>query len=418
MINILENENKLLVRKRNKKQNQQRIKLNRILSTQKEFMGDTRHYLANLSTCTFFQPSYRLSKRIRLEDSSNSINFTPIVNVMEGHNKSCSGNEDNGDAYDEDDDENIDEDDDEENGEDSGNDLDSDQEIPEEDQLTSTFTALFPEDNFFNHLQPEFNPVVDQLALLVDDDSTDEDYDDIESDSEDNISESELVIGDAWEDLVVPIPGNPISNSFEAISTQYEITALDKDLNNSNELVDCVNQQVSEVLNRGNSNINESQKVDEISSGKLEADRRAAIEYIESLESGIVTDNIQYNEGNQVSNNVEAQSTYIPSMTDFSDVSSSIFFSATSILNSLISPIRSKSPKKSVVTEATDLVQDKNALGAYQFFCPANLDIDKEVEELLNMSFSDCEHLNNIGITNSNNGSSNSTILESDQIQA
>ena len=41
MINILENENKLPVRKRNKKQEQQRIKLNRILSTQKEFMGDT-----------------------------------------------------------------------------------------------------------------------------------------------------------------------------------------------------------------------------------------------------------------------------------------------------------------------------------------------------------------------------------------
>ena len=76
-------------------------------------------------------------------------------------------------------------------------------------------------------------------------------------------------------------------------------------------MVDCVIQQVSKVLNRGNSNITESQKVVEISSGKLEADRRAAIEYIESIESGIVTDNIQYYKGNQVSNNVEAQSTYI-----------------------------------------------------------------------------------------------------------
>ena len=94
-------------------------------------------------------------------------------------------------------------------------------------------------------------------------------------------------------------------------------------------------------------------------------------------------------------------------MTDFSDVSSSIFFSATSSLNFLISPTRSNSPKKSVVTEATGLVQDKNALGVYQFFCPANLDIDKEVEELLNMSFSDCEYLNNIGVTNSGNGSLN-----------
>ena len=56
-------------------------------------------------------------------------------------------------------------------------------------------------------------------------------------------------------------------------------------------MVDCVIQQVSEVLNRGNSNITKSPKVDEISSGKLEADRRAAIEYIESLESGIVIDN-------------------------------------------------------------------------------------------------------------------------------
>ena len=119
-----------------------------------------------------------------------------------------------------------------------------------------------------------------------------------------------------------------------------------------------------------------------------------------------------------MSNNVEAQSTYIPSMTDFSDVSSSIFFSATGSLNSLISPIRSNSPKKRVVIEATDFVQDKNALGAYQFFCPANLDIDKEVEELLNMSFSDCKYLNNIGVTNSGNGSSNSTVLESDQSQA
>ena len=128
---------------------------------------------------------------------------------MEGHNKSCSGKEDNKDAYDEDDDENIDEDDDKENGEDSGDDLNSDQEIPDEDKLTCTFTALFPEDNFFNHLQPEFNPVVDQLALLVDDDSTDEDYDNVILDSEDNISESELVISDAWEDLIVPIPGNP-----------------------------------------------------------------------------------------------------------------------------------------------------------------------------------------------------------------
>ena len=102
-------------------------------------------------------------------------------------------------------------------------------------------------------------------------------------DSEDNIGESELVIGDALEDLVVHTPGNPISNSPEAISTQYEITALDKDLNNSNELVDCVIHQVSKVLNRGNSNITKSQKVDEIFSGKLEADRRATIEYIESL---------------------------------------------------------------------------------------------------------------------------------------
>lgn len=54
-----------------------------------------------------------------------------------------SGNEDNGDAYDEDDDENIDEDDEEENGEDSGNDLNSDQEIPKEDQLTSMFQLYF-----------------------------------------------------------------------------------------------------------------------------------------------------------------------------------------------------------------------------------------------------------------------------------
>ena len=132
MINILENGNKLPVRKRNKKQVQQRIKFNRILSTQKEFMGDTQRYLANLPTFTFFQPSYWLSKPIRLENSSNSINFTPIVSVMEGHNKSCSGNEDNGDTFDEDDDENNDEDDDKENGEDSGDDLDSDQEIPNE----------------------------------------------------------------------------------------------------------------------------------------------------------------------------------------------------------------------------------------------------------------------------------------------
>ena len=105
-------------------------------------------------------------------------------------------------------------------------------------------------------------------------------------------------------------------------------------------------------------------------------------------------------------------------MAAFSDVSSSIFFSATGSLNSLISPIRSNSPKKSVVTEATDLVQDKNALGAYQFFCPGDLDIDKEVEELLNMSFSYCEYLNNIGVTNTGYGSSNSTVLESDQSQA
>ena len=48
---------------------------------------------------------------------------------MEVHNKSCSGNEDNGDAYDKDDDEDIDEDDDKENSKDSGNDLNSDQEI-------------------------------------------------------------------------------------------------------------------------------------------------------------------------------------------------------------------------------------------------------------------------------------------------
>ena len=57
-------------------------------------------------------------------------------------------------------------------------------------------------------------------------------------------------------------------------------------------MVHCVIQQVSEVINRGNPNITESQKVDEISSGKLEADKHAAIEYIESLESGIITDNI------------------------------------------------------------------------------------------------------------------------------
>ena len=74
-------------------------------------------------------------------------------------------------------------------------------------------------------------------------------------------------------------------------------------------MVKCVIQQVFKVLNRGNPNITESQKADEISSGKLEADRRVAIEYIKSCESGIVTDNIQYNKGNQVSNNVEAQST-------------------------------------------------------------------------------------------------------------
>ena len=85
-------------------------------------------------------------------------------------------------------------------------------------------------------------------------------------------------------------------------------------------------------------------------------------------------------------------------MTDFSDVSSSIFFSATGSLDSLISPTRSNSHKKRVVTEATDLVQDKNAFGVYQFFCPANLDIDKEVEELLDRSFSDCEYLNNNGL--------------------
>ena len=36
--------------------------------------------------------------------------------------------------------------------EDSDDDLDSDQEMPEEDKLTSTFTALFPEDNFFKLL--------------------------------------------------------------------------------------------------------------------------------------------------------------------------------------------------------------------------------------------------------------------------
>ena len=87
-------------------------------------MGENLCQLANLSTCTFFKPSYWLSKRIRLENSSNSINFTPIVSVMEGLNKSCSGNEDNRGAYDEDDDENIDEDDEKENVEDSGDDLD------------------------------------------------------------------------------------------------------------------------------------------------------------------------------------------------------------------------------------------------------------------------------------------------------
>ena len=58
------------------------------------------------------------------------------------------------------------------------------------------------------------------------------------------------------------------------------ISALYKDLDNSNELVDCVIQQVSKVLNRGKPNITESHKVDEIFSGKLEADRRAAILYI------------------------------------------------------------------------------------------------------------------------------------------
>ena len=103
---------------------------------------------------------------------------------MEGHNKIYSGNEDNGEAYDKDDDEDIDEDDDDEEiDEDSGDDLNFfDQELPEEDKLTITFTNLFLEDNFFNPLQPEFNPVVDQLALLVDDGSTDEYYDDIELD--------------------------------------------------------------------------------------------------------------------------------------------------------------------------------------------------------------------------------------------
>ena len=34
------------------------------------------------------------------------------------------------------------------------------------------------------------------------------------------------------------------------------------------------------------------------------------------------------------------------------------------------------------------------------------------------MSFSDCEYLNNIGVTNSGNGSLNYTVLESDQSQA
>ena len=57
-------------------------------------------------------------------------------------------------------------------------------------------------------------------------------------------------------------------------------------------MVDCVIQQVSKVLNCGNPNIAESQKVDEISSENLEAVRRAAIKYIESLESGILIVNI------------------------------------------------------------------------------------------------------------------------------
>ena len=46
--------------------------------------------------------------------------------------------------------------------------------MPEEDKMTSKFNILFQEDKFFNHLKPKFNPVVDQLALLVDDGSLNE----------------------------------------------------------------------------------------------------------------------------------------------------------------------------------------------------------------------------------------------------
>ena len=56
-------------------------------------------------------------------------------------------------------------------------------------------------------------------------------------------------------------------------------------------------------------------------------------------------------------------------------------------------------------------------MGAYHSFCPANLNIDKEVEELLNMIFY-IVVIKKYWVTNSSNGSLNSTVLKSDQSQA